>query len=138
MIKVMFHDGVDDKLLKFAVIVAKADGKWIFCKHKARDTYEIPGGHREAGETIDETARRELYEETGAIEFDLVPVGIYSVCADGEETYGKLYCADAKAFEAELHSEIEKIIITKDLPEAWTHPEIQPELLKEAKRRGFC
>ncbi|MFR7445451.1 MAG: NUDIX domain-containing protein [Sellimonas intestinalis] len=45
------------------------------------ETYEVPGGHREAGETIDETARRELYEETGATDFDLFPVCVYSVAA---------------------------------------------------------
>lgn len=138
MIDVSFHDAIEDKRLKFAVIVAKTGGKWIFCKHKARDTYEIPGGHREVGETIDDAARRELYEETGATEFDLVPVGVYSVCSDGEKTYGKLYYADVRSLETELHSEIEKIIITENLPEAWTYPEIQPELLKEAQRRGYC
>ena len=41
---VRFYDRVDDALLKFAVIIAKTDGKWVFCKHKERDTYEIPGG----------------------------------------------------------------------------------------------
>ena len=49
MLEVNFYDEVDDSLLKFAVIISKADGKWVFCKHKERDTYEIPGGHREEG-----------------------------------------------------------------------------------------
>ena len=61
MFKVNFYDKVDDELLKIAVISAKYDGKWVFCKHKERDTFEIPGGHREEGETIEETARRELF-----------------------------------------------------------------------------
>lgn len=47
MLEVNFYDNVDDSLLKFAVITSKASGKWVFCKHKERDTYEIPGGHRE-------------------------------------------------------------------------------------------
>ena len=47
MLEVNFYDDVDDSLLKFAVIISKASGKWVFCKHKERDTYEIPGGHRE-------------------------------------------------------------------------------------------
>lgn len=50
MLEVKFYDSVDDMLLKFAVIISQSDGKWVFCKHKERDTYEIPGGHRESGE----------------------------------------------------------------------------------------
>ena len=61
-----FYDKVDDALLKFAVIIAKSQGKWVFCKHKERNTYEVPGGRREPNESILETAKRELSEETGA------------------------------------------------------------------------
>ena len=50
MVEVKFYDSIDDKFLKFAVIISKTNGKWIFCKHKERDTYEVPGGHRESGE----------------------------------------------------------------------------------------
>ena len=38
----------------------------MFCKHRDRDTHEVPGGHREDGEEILETVKRELKEETGA------------------------------------------------------------------------
>ena len=138
---VNFYDEVDDRLLKFAVIIAKTEGKYVFCKHKQRNTWEVPGGHREPGEIILDTAKRELYEETGAINFDIKPICVYSVIAednfDGEESFGMLYYADIKAFEKELHSEIEKIIITDQLPKAWTYPEIQPKLIKESKERGF-
>ena len=52
MLEVKFYDTVDDSLLKFAVIISQSNGKWVFCKHKERDTYEAPGGHREVGEDI--------------------------------------------------------------------------------------
>ena len=39
----------------------------------------MPGGHREAGEDILETAKRELQEETGAIKFEIKPICVYSV-----------------------------------------------------------
>lgn len=137
--EVKFYDTVEDKLLKFAVIVAKSKGKWVFCKHKERDTYECPGGHREAGENIDDTARRELYEETGAIDYSIKPICVYSVTDpdnfNGVETFGKLYFADIATFEAELHSEIEKIELFDELPTKWTYPLIQPLLLKEVERR---
>mgnify|MGYP006922425427 CR=1 FL=1 len=45
--EVRFYDEVDDALLKFAVIAARSEGKWVFCRHKERTTLEIPGGHRE-------------------------------------------------------------------------------------------
>ena len=52
MVEVKFYDEVDDSLLKFAVIIAKTNNKWVFCKHRKRNTYEVPGGHREDGESI--------------------------------------------------------------------------------------
>ncbi|MDE6471301.1 MAG: NUDIX domain-containing protein [Eubacterium sp.] len=138
--QIRFYDEVDDALLKFAVIISKANGKFVFCKHKERDTYEVPGGHREMNEDIFETAKRELNEETGAVDFDITPICVYSVTAkdnfDGEETFGMLYYADIRTFE-EIHSEIEKIIITDTLPLKWTYPLIQPELLKKAHEKGF-
>lgn len=135
---VKFYEAVDDSLLEFAVVVAKSNGKWVFCKHKERDTYECPGGHREAGETIDDTAKRELYEETGAKDYTIQPVCVYSVTApdnfDGKETFGKLYYAEIKGFEGELHSEIERIELFDELPTNWTYPQIQPLLLEKAMR----
>ncbi len=110
MTVVNFYDEVDDKLLKFAVILAKTENKYVFCKHKDRNTFEIPGGHREPQETILDVAKRELYEETGAVDFDITPVCVYSVTAkdnfDGQETFGMLYYAEIRSFEPELHSEI--------------------------------
>lgn len=38
MIQVRFHEQADDCLLKFAVIVSRTAGRWVFCKHRDRDT----------------------------------------------------------------------------------------------------
>ena len=141
MTEVKFYDNMDDELLKFAVIITKSQNKYVFCKHKDRDTWEIPGGHREQGENIMDTAKRELYEETGALEFDIELVCVYSVTApdnfDGSESFGMLFFADVKCFETELHSEIEKIAMMGGLPERLTYPNIQPHLMEEAKKRGY-
>lgn len=142
--EVNFYEQVEDGLLKFAVIISKTEGKWVFCKHKERDTYEVPGGHRETGETILETAKRELREETGAIDFDIKPVCVYSVKGKtrvneniDDESFGMLFVADIISFEKELHNEIERIIITDQLVDNWTYPLIQPKLLEEAEKRGY-
>ena len=139
--EVRFYDSIADDLLKFAVIISKSGGKWVFCKHKDRDTFEVPGGHREENESIDETAKRELYEETGAAHFSLTPICVYSVIGknrvndSGEETFGMLYFADITMFEEELHSEMEKVVLFDELPTEWTYPLIQPLLIAEYERR---
>lgn len=158
MMEVRFHDEADDSLLKFAVLIARHGGRWILCRHRDRTTLEVPGGHREPGEDIWETARRELREETGAVEFTIRPVCVYSVRQTGEdgtsgdggsgerasepgrsqmETFGMLFFAEVESFEAQLHSEIEEIFLLDSLPENWTYPQIQPKLLEETRRRGF-
>ncbi|MGN0535190.1 MAG: NUDIX domain-containing protein [Eubacterium sp.] len=137
---VNFYENIDDELLKFAVIVSKTNGKWVFCKHKQRNTLEVPGGHREPNENIIDTARRELVEETGAVDFDLKPICVYSVVDEnnfnGEETFGLLCYADIYSF-GEIDSEIEKIVITDVLPENWMYPDIQPILMTELKKRSI-
>lgn len=143
MLEVQFYDSVPEELLRFAVVISKAEGKWVFCKHRERTTWEVPGGRREPEEAILETARRELREETGAIDFSLRPVCVYSVKGknsinkhDDDISYGMLFVAEIFSF-GELHSEIEEIRITEELPESWTYPEIQPKLMDEAAQRGY-
>lgn len=143
MVEVKFHESVDDNLLKFAVIISRSNGKWVFCKHRERDTYEVPGGHREANETILETAKRELQEETGAVDFEIKPICVYSVKGKtrineniDDETFGMLFIANVFSFE-EINSEIEKIILVDELVDNWTYPLIQPKLIEEAGNRGY-
>lgn len=134
MIEVKFFTAaeIEDGKIGFAVIMARHQGKWIFCRHFARSTYEIPGGHREAGESVLQAAKRELYEETGATEFDMAEVCIYAVCRAAEEpSYGALYFADVKSLGAITEgSEIREIALFEDLPDSLTYPEIQPKLYK--------
>lgn len=137
MLEVNFYDTVDDELLKFAVIISQSNGKWVMCKHKERDTYEVPGGHREEGEDILETAKRELQEETGAVKFDIEQLCVYSVTGknsineNGEETFGLLCFAEIRDFSGELHCEMEKVVLMDELPENWTYPLIQPKLIEK-------
>lgn len=136
MIEVTFHkpEEIDDGLLKFAVIAARFENRWVFCRHKKRNTWEIPGGHREPGEAIAETARRELWEETGAEKADIRPVCVYGVVRDGAASYGMLYFANITlmgTLPPEL--EIGEVRLMNAMPMALTYPEIQPHLYEKVQ-----
>ena len=118
------------------MIISKFGDKYVFCRHRDRSTWEFSGGHREEGEHPDETARRELWEETGATDFDLYQITPYSVAMDGEENFGMLYFAEIFSFGELPKLEMAEIKLSDELPEiqSWTYPLIQPKLLKEAER----
>ena len=133
---------IDDSLLSFAVIAARYEDKWVFCRHKTRSTWEIPGGHRESGEKIEMTARRELREETGAVEAEFVPICVYGVTKDEANeqkaeksvSYGMLFWANImKLGELNPAFEISEIMFTDILPQELTYPQIQPELYKRVQ-----
>ena len=123
--------------------VEKENIKYCIFKRSDMDAWQfIAGGGENEDETvIDMTAKRELQEETGAIDFSIEPVCVYSVIGKnrvndtGEETYGMLYFADITKFETELHSEMEKVVLFDELPTEWTYPLIQPLLIEEYERR---
>ena len=121
-----FHPlgSVDEKLLKYAVLCARYQGKWIFCRHKFGETWELPGGHIEAGETALEAARRELYEETGATQADITPVGIYKLF-----DYGLLCFADVKTLSRiPDDSEIGQIRLFQSVPYPLTYKNVHDQL----------
>jgi 8-oxo-dGTP diphosphatase len=118
-----------DQKLAFAVICSQHQSHWLFVRHKQRDTWEVPGGHREPGEPIEQTAARELVEETGARKFSLVPVCDYSVQNDGNEpTFGRVFFAQVESLGELPPSEIAEVIQRDRMPEQMTYPHIQPLL----------
>ncbi|TAA69797.1 RNA deprotection pyrophosphohydrolase [Planococcus salinarum] len=49
---------------RHVLVIAKYKGKWLLTKHGERGL-EFPGGKVEPGESLQEAAKREVYEETG-------------------------------------------------------------------------
>ena len=125
---------VDNDKLKYAVIVARHQNEWILVKHKERETWEIPGGKRELHEHISETAKRELFEETGAKSFDIVPICVYSVEQSPEdESFGVLFFADVYEMGQLPKSEIGEVSLFGSLPSPLTYPKIQPFLFTKVR-----
>lgn len=136
--EVSFPETYDESLIKFAVIVTYRLGKCAFCKHRERITLELPGGHIEDGESPEDAAKRELYEETGALKYKLKKLGCYAVTDDsGDTTYGMLFFARIEEMGAIPPSEIGSVYFLDEPPasmDKWTYPDIQPELLERAKQ----
>jgi 8-oxo-dGTP diphosphatase len=131
MTEVKFYDPsyTPDLELTYSVVAAKYGDGWLYVRHHNRTTLEMPGGHIEKYETADEAARRELMEETGALEFTLECVATYSVLKNGETGYGRLYLAKVSRFgPVPDTSEIAEIKMMDSLPDNLTHPDIQPHL----------
>ncbi|MBN2861571.1 MAG: NUDIX domain-containing protein [Bacteroidales bacterium] len=135
MTEVKFYDPDDigaGKLI-YTIIPAVYEGRWIFVRHRDRDTWEIAGGHIEKGESPDEAAERELAEETGAQEFRLHSISTYSVTKDGSTEYGRLYLAEVTGLgPIKDVTEIAEIRLTDHLPGNLTYPDIQPVLFRRA------
>ncbi len=126
-----FPESYKDEALKYAVIAARYKGKWVFAKHRERNTLEIPGGHRELGENIAQTAARELYEETGALKYSLRQLCPYHV-----NDYGMLFYAEIEELGELPPSEIERVELLDEPPaelSEWTYPGIQPVLLERIR-----
>jgi 8-oxo-dGTP diphosphatase len=145
MTEVKFYDPSYSPEIKltYAVVAAKYGDGWLYVRHHKRKTWEIPGGHIEKDETADEAARRELMEETGALDFTIEYVSIYSVFKNGETGYGRLYLADiSRLGPVPDTSEIAEVKKIASLPEDLTHPDIQPHLyqrvLKYLSDRDSC
>ncbi|GMK41271.1 hypothetical protein PCCS19_43270 [Paenibacillus sp. CCS19] len=113
-------EDIDHELMKFAVIIATFHNQFIIIHNKKRGGWEIPGGSREEGEPIIHTASRELFEETGAVRFELTPFGIY----EWRGSYGMVFCAEVEELQPLPAFEIEEIKFEDELPEGMNFGEM--------------
>jgi len=136
MVEVKIHPPDKDQgQYLFVVIVTQYKGKWVWVKHRKRDTWEIPGGHIDDRESADDAAKRELFEETGALKFTIETICDYSVSIGNKKGISRLYYARVEELGPLPESEIGCIDFFEDVPMKLTHPEIQPILFNEVVRR---
>lgn len=115
---------VEQSRIRFAVVAARYQGKWILCRHKDRSTWEMPGGHREPGESPMETAKRELFEETGIAGSKIQIVGGYLL-----NEYGLLAFTEVESLGTiPEDSEIAEIRLFETLPENLTYVGVHDQL----------
>lgn len=124
---------------KFVVVFSRYQGRLLLSRHRARTTWETQGGHIEPGETPEQAARRELWEESGAEAFTLVPVCGYRA-TDGEweeGANGAVFFADITELGPLPESEMAEARLFHTLPEDVTYPGITPALWQALREWGF-
>jgi len=117
------------KNYKYVVMLSNYQGEMLLSRHKARETWELQGGHIEQGETPLAAAKRELYEESGAIDYEIEPLFDYQVDEINDKVNGVVFKVTINELGELPESEIAEIKKFKKLPENLTYPEVTG---------GFC
>ncbi|MCA0147294.1 NUDIX hydrolase [Rossellomorea vietnamensis] len=96
--------GTRPLILPGAVVIILNDQQEVLLQHRTDGGWGLPGGLMELGESLEETARREVKEETGLEIGELTLVNIFS----GKDYYFKVSNGD------ELYS-VTAVYVTKDV-----------------------
>jgi ADP-ribose pyrophosphatase YjhB (NUDIX family) len=94
----------DDRVVIFVgarCVVRDADGRVLLIRRSDNGMWGMPAGGMELGNTLAETAARELWEETGLTATSLVPFAVYSGPDAQINMYGHAYQYIAMAFLVE-------------------------------------
>ena len=135
MFEVKLHNfgTVDEKEFTRVVCVSRYNDKWVFSKNAKRGGWEIPGGHIEQGEDWQTAAKRELFEETGAIKVKIEPICVYSI-----SSYALLCYAEIEELTKLPDYEISEIGLFENLPNNLTFPESHTVLFnKVLESKGY-
>ena len=113
---------------KDVVVMSRYQGKILLSRHRDRSTWETQGGHIEPGETPMDAARRELYEESGAVDFDIRPIFDYWAGDENGGASGQVFAADIRTLGPMPKSEMAEVRAFDEVPPNVTYPAITPEL----------
>jgi 8-oxo-dGTP pyrophosphatase MutT (NUDIX family) len=87
-------------ILGVRVLVSKGD-RVLLIKHSYRKGWFLPGGTPEVGESLHETARREVREEAGAAIRGLTLLGIYSSLGGAESDHVAVFVSELEDGKSE-------------------------------------
>ncbi|MBR4502550.1 MAG: methyltransferase domain-containing protein [Clostridia bacterium] len=121
--------------LRFVVVCSFHRGQLLLSYHSGHQSWETQGGHIEEGETPEDAARRELYEESGVSDAQLVPVCDYYAYDQEGASNGRVYAALVRRLGTLPDSEMSMVRLFDTLPDNLTYPLVTPVLFREAAKR---
>jgi 8-oxo-dGTP diphosphatase len=87
---------------KHVLVICQYEEDWLLTNHKQRGL-EFPGGKMEPGETLEQAARRETYEETGAILDELTFIAEYKFTNPAGSFVKAVYWGKVRSIEETAH-----------------------------------
>ena len=117
---------------KFVVVCSRLNGQWLLSRHRQRDTFETQGGHIEPGETPLDAARRELYEESGVSDAEIIPACDYRGWVDDMHSNCVVFFAKICHTGTLPESEMQETVLFPELPDNLTYPRVTPVLMAQA------
>lgn len=121
------------KHYKFVVVLSQYRGKLLLSQHRKRTTWETQGGHIEKDETELDAAKRELFEESGAVQFTIVPICDYWASDNTSWANGMVFFAEISELGDLPQSEMKAVRSFDALPHNLTYPDITQKLYEYAK-----
>ena len=121
---------------RYVVMLSRMGERMLMSRHRDRATWQNQGGHIEPGETPEQAARRELYEESGAVRYAMAALCDY--WAGDEQTgvgaSGRVFTAEFEELGPLPESEMAEVRLFDEMPRELTYPEAGPELYDYALR----
>ena len=109
--------------IEFVNCIAHQENQILFCKWRDNDFWVLPGGRAEPGETAEETAHRELLEETGATLKNLEVLCYIHCFMYNLEYWGLVYLGEIKTLGSPLDlEEVSEARLFSYLPENPSKP----------------
>ncbi|MDQ0220273.1 nucleoside triphosphatase YtkD [Peribacillus cavernae] len=102
---------------RHVLVLCQLDNQWVLTNHTKRGL-EFPGGKQEKGESIEEAAKREVFEETGGVTGELVYLGQYRVDSPEESIIKSIYFAKLEELKPQDHYlETKGPVLLQQLPD---------------------